>query len=293
MGQKKIPEDRLIELKRSLDLLPLRSTERKRIVHSFAELYDVSVSSVYRGLRTRWKPKGLRRSDAGVSRILKTSEMEKYVQIIAAMKIRTRNKKGHHLSTSESIQLLEEFGIETNEGLVKVAKSVLKNTTVNRYLRNWGYDLRSLDIEPVSVRFQAKYSNECWQFDLSHSDLKTIEQWPEWVSDGKGRPILMLYSVVDDRSGVAYQEYHVVYGEDVEAALRFLYHAMASKEASGFPFQGIPKMIYLEFGITWITGRLPRAGFFKGSWECWGSRSEPICPKTKMDVGPQRGLKEK
>ena len=28
----------------------------------------------------------------------------------------------------------------------------------------------------------------------------------------------MLYSVVDDRSGVYYQEYRCVYGEDVEAA---------------------------------------------------------------------------
>ncbi|AHJ28327.1 putative integrase protein [Nodularia spumigena CCY9414] len=32
----------------------------------------------------------------------------------------------------------------------------------------------------------------------------------------------MLYSVVDDRSGVAYQEYHEVYGEDVRATLKFL-----------------------------------------------------------------------
>ena len=40
----------------------------------------------------------------------------------------------------------------------------------------------------------------------------------------------MLYSVVDDRSGVAYQEYHGVYGEDVEAALRFLFNAMVSSD---------------------------------------------------------------
>ena len=37
----------------------------------------------------------------------------------------------------------------------------------------------------------------------------------------------MLFSVVDDRSGVAYQEYRCVYGEDVEADLRFLFNAMA------------------------------------------------------------------
>ncbi len=54
----------------------------------------------------------------------------------------------------------------------------------------------------------------------------------------------MLYSVVDDRSGVCYQEYHCVYGEDVEAALRFLFNAMTAKATDGFPFQGIPEMIY-------------------------------------------------
>jgi len=51
----------------------------------------------------------------------------------------------------------------------------------------------------------------------------------------------MLFSVVDDRSGVAYQEYRCVYGEDVEAALRFLFNAMTVKALDGFPFQGIPQ----------------------------------------------------
>jgi hypothetical protein len=58
----------------------------------------------------------------------------------------------------------------------------------------------------------------------------------------------MLYSVVDDRSGVAYQEYHCVYGEDVEAALRFLFAAMSPKTNEGFPFQGIPNMLYMDSG---------------------------------------------
>ena len=56
----------------------------------------------------------------------------------------------------------------------------------------------------------------------------------------------MLFSVVDDRSGVPYQKYRCAYGEDVEAALRFLFNAMARKQIGGFPFQGIPKMIYTE-----------------------------------------------
>lgn len=57
---------------------------------------------------------------------------------------------------------------------------------------------------------------------------------------------MMLYSVVDDRSGTSYQEYRCVYGEDAESALRFLYNAMATKEDNAF--QGIPEMIYLDNG---------------------------------------------
>jgi hypothetical protein len=42
------------------------------------------------------------------------------------------------------------------------------------------------------------------------------------IAGGANEGQQMLFSVVDDRSGVAYQEYRCVYGEDVEAALRFL-----------------------------------------------------------------------
>lgn len=82
---------------------------------------------------------------------------------------------------------------------------------------------------------------------MSPSDLKHIER-PDWVDPARGEPTLMLFSVVDDRSGVAYQEYRCVYGEDAESALRFLFNAMAPKARSDFPFQGRPKMLYLDNG---------------------------------------------
>jgi hypothetical protein len=43
------------------------------------------------------------------------------------------------------------------------------------------------------------------------------------ASPDRAAPTLMLFSVVDDRSGVAYQEYRCAYGEDVESGLRFLF----------------------------------------------------------------------
>lgn len=82
---------------------------------------------------------------------------------------------------------------------------------------------------------------------MSPSDLKHIER-PDWVDPARGEPTLMLFSVVDDRSGVAYQEYRCVYGEDAESALRFLFNAMAPKTRSDFPFQGRPKLLYLDNG---------------------------------------------
>jgi hypothetical protein len=127
--------------------------------------------------------------------------MESYCEIIAAFKIRTSNKKGRHISTARAIELLEEYGMETPLGFVKPSPGLLSKSTVNYYLKAWGYDHRTMTRQPPAVRFQAELSNECWHFDLSPSDLKQIKQ-PNWVSPGRGNPQLMLYSVVDDRSGV-------------------------------------------------------------------------------------------
>ena len=178
------------------------------------------------------------------------------------------------MSTAEAIRLLE-FGVETPEGIVKIPKALLTKSTVNYYLKLWGYNLAALSVEPVAVRFQAKYSNECWHFDLSHSDLKKLDEWPEWVEQRQGRPILMLYSVVDDRSGVAFQKYNVVYGEDVESALRFLFLAISPKEIEGFPFQGIPEMIYMD------NGPIAKSHVFKRVMQYLGINIRCHMPKNK------------
>jgi hypothetical protein len=195
----------------------------------------------------RYRPQALRRADRGTPRVLPVEQLERYCELIAAIKVRTSNKKGRHLSTTESIRLIETFGIDTPDGHVRVRAGTLNKTTVNRYLRQWGYDRTTLNRPPPAVRFQAEHSNDCWQFDLSPSDLKEVEA-PSWVRSDLKAPTLMLFSVVDDRSGVTYQEYRCVYGEDVCAALRFLFHAMAPKASPDFSMQGIPLMLYLDNG---------------------------------------------
>ena len=113
-------------------------------------------------------------------RVLPKAELERYLELIAALKVRTSNGKGRHLSTREAIRVLEDYGVDTTEGHVQAPKGLLKTPTVNAYLKAWGLDWRTLRREPPAVRFQAQYSNELWQFDLSPSDLKQIKA-PAWI----------------------------------------------------------------------------------------------------------------
>ena len=243
-----IPADSLLALRQRLDRLPPKSPERPAQVASTAELYGVSTDTVYRLLRNLRKPRAAHRADFGQPRVLPKAKLERYCELIAALKLRTTNKQGRHLSTRRAIELIETFGVETPQGLIRAPKGLLSRTTVNDYLNRWHLDQSRLLRQPPAVRFQAEFSNACWQFDLSPSDLKQVEA-PLWIDPARGAPTLMLFSVVDDRSGVGYQEYRCVYGEDAESALRFLFNAMAPKPSMpDFPFQGIPDMIYMDGG---------------------------------------------
>ena len=246
MRRRRPSNETLVALRQRLEVLPLRSPERRSLVESCAALHDVSVDTVYRGLREQYRPHTLHRSDRGTPRKLGRRELERYCELVAALKLRTTNQKGRHLSTPRAIEILVDTGVQTPDGLVRAPPGLLTRSTVNYYLQAWDLDESRLAQPPPAVRFQAEQGNECWQFDLSPSDLKQVPA-PLWVEPGRGPPTLMLFSVVDDRSGTAYQEYRCVYGEDVAAALRFLFNAMAPKE-EGMVLQGIPKMLYLDNG---------------------------------------------
>ncbi len=274
MSRKQIPPEALVQLRSRLDLLPERSRERRALIEEIADSYGISVDTLYRSLRNQRRPKAEGRSDKGTPRKLSRSKMECYCETIAAMKIRTTNKKGRHLSTARAIEVLEEYGMETPDGFIQPPKGLLKKSTVNYYLKVWGYDYATLTRQPPAVRFQAEQSNDCWHFDLSPSDLKSLPS-PSWMQLGRGNPQLMLYSVVDDRSGVCYQEYRCVYGEDAETALRFLFNAMKVKDLDGFPFQGIPQMLYTD------NGPIAKSQVFQNVMECLGVRVKTHLPDGK------------
>lgn len=247
-----VPAEALATLRRRLAALPARHSERTALIRSTAEIYAVSRATLYRLLRGERRPRDARRADRGRPRLMPASEIERWCEIVAAMKLRTLNRKGRHLSTVRILDLLTRHGVETPDGLEKLQPDRLTASTLNRHLRRLGYDHVRMVREPPAIRFQAEHANALWHFDMSPSDLKQLKT-PPWVDpDRSGAPTLMLFSVVDDRSGVAYQEYRCVYGEDVESALRFLFNAMSRKGApdgpDASPFHGIPSALYLDNG---------------------------------------------
>ncbi|MGI4944900.1 MAG: IS481 family transposase [Janthinobacterium lividum] len=282
-----MPAEALVSLRRRLDAMPARHSERMALLTGTAALYGVSRATLYPALRHQLRPRALRRSDCGQPRKLPLAELERYCEVVAALKLRTTNKKGRHLSTVRVLELMEQHGVETPDGHVQPPAGLLRRTTVNRYLRQWGYDQVRLTRAPAAVRFQARRSNELWQFDLSPSDLKHVPH-PLWSEPGRGAPTLMLYSVVNDRSGVAYQEYRCVYGEDVEGALRFLFNAMTAKpDDSGLVLQGIPDALYLD------NGPIAKSRVFQRVLDCLGVRFMPHLPQGRDGRRPTARSKGK
>jgi hypothetical protein len=109
------------------------------MIEETAQLYNVSEDSLYRALRTLQRPQALRRTDFGEPRTMPKDQLERYCEVIAAMKLRTSNKKGRHLSTVQAIRRLEDYCVNTPEGHLQTTKGQLSKTTVNRYLKRWGY----------------------------------------------------------------------------------------------------------------------------------------------------------
>jgi hypothetical protein len=105
-------------------------------------------------------------------------------------------------------------------GLVRAPLGLLKRATVDRVLRASGLDYARVTRPVAAVRFQAKRSNELWQFDMSPSDLKQVEA-PLWIERSRGKPTLMLFSVVDFTRAVAFRQQITSQSADNRRGLRF------------------------------------------------------------------------
>jgi len=243
MTRKPLPTEVIVDLYYKLSNLSAKHQDRRLIINDTAKAFNVSLSTVRRAIKNYSRPRSILRSDYNCPRKISKEEMFRYCELIAALKIRSTNRKGKQLSTPRAIGILENHGIDLDGTRITSPKGLLTKPTVNRYLKRLGFTSKNFRCEPVAVRFQATYSNECWQLDFAQSELKHLP------TGNKGETqSLLLASVVDDRSGMMYQEYHLSDGENVLMALRFLFNAMSPKQQKHNPFQGIPLIIYLDNG---------------------------------------------
>jgi hypothetical protein len=147
-----VPIEALATLRRRLTALPARHPERRVLMHSTALLYAVSRATLYRLVRGERRSKDAHRADRGRPRAMAVDEIERLCAIVAAMKIRTTNRKGRHLSTVRVLELLEKHGVDTPDGFLKLEKGRITASTLNRHLNRLGYDHARMIREPPAVR---------------------------------------------------------------------------------------------------------------------------------------------
>ncbi len=91
-------------------MLAKRDPARTEVVARADEPQSVSVRTIYRALREMTRLKSVRRSNRGSMRTVAAAGMERFAEIIAALNIRTSNKKGRQRPTARAFRLLEEDG---------------------------------------------------------------------------------------------------------------------------------------------------------------------------------------
>ena len=93
---------------------------------------------LYRALRDQFPPRALHRRDHGAPRKVGRGAMERYCEIIAALKPAHDQRQG----PKRALGLLIDYGVGTPQGLVRAPAGMLTKSTVNRYLRAWGFMMR-------------------------------------------------------------------------------------------------------------------------------------------------------
>jgi hypothetical protein len=81
-----VPIEALATLRRRLAALPGRHPQREALLSSTTELYAISRATLYRLLRGERGPRDAHRADRGTPRVMPAAEIERWCEIIAAMK---------------------------------------------------------------------------------------------------------------------------------------------------------------------------------------------------------------
>jgi hypothetical protein len=233
----------LYRLDEKITNLPHQGKLRRELIHEVAIRYQLSDSTVYRQLKKLMLHPNQRvvRKDKGCPKIITEAELYHYCQLVAAMKIRSMNGNKHILSTGQCIKFLEEYGVKVKDRTILASKGLLKVSTINRYLNQYFIAPDHILSEPTVNHFEAAYSNQCWQLDITPSELHRL---PSQHPDDPRR--LMGFSVIDDKSGVTCSRYYLAEGEDTLTALDFLYYAFSKMTDDESELYGIPDFIYTD-----------------------------------------------
>ena len=176
MTRKPLPIEAIVGLYQQIAELSAKHPDRKRLMLDTAAVFNVSLSTVRRAIKNYHRPHFIQRADYNKPRKISAAEMVHYCELIAALKMRSCNRKGKQLSTSRAIWILEDHGVKLNDKHVISPKGLLTKPTVNRYLSRLKLSSSNFRCEPIVVHFEAKQSNECWQLDFTPSDLKYLPQ---------------------------------------------------------------------------------------------------------------------
>lgn len=98
------------------------------------DFYAASRATLYRALRGDDHPRDAHRADRGHARVMGDGEIERWYEIVAAVKKSTTNRKGRYLWTARALKLVEEHGVHTPDAHRQLPPRLLIISTRTRYV---------------------------------------------------------------------------------------------------------------------------------------------------------------
>ena len=267
-------------------------SEADAVAGKWAKRLSKSTRTIYRYAQAAGFESGRkRRSDAETS---KAGLNEETLKLIARKKFRSARTFG----TKKRIIMPTKVAIEEVERDHNITINA-SAATVDRHLRNLRLDRFGITRRHDPMNLRSEHPNHVHQFDISvcinyHFEakgLKIIDLFDkkeiEKTSSFKRKPLRFL--LVDHYTGAFFIKYYFAQGESRDLVFDFLHEAWSSKNDLGFPFCGLPVVLYTdktaalhskhlenfwkELNITLLTHEAgnPQA---KGMVEGWMNHSE-------------------
>ncbi|MBI5815913.1 MAG: DDE-type integrase/transposase/recombinase [Nitrospinae bacterium] len=213
-----------------------------------AEVYRVSVKTIYRILNAHGKGSGRTRAKRGSA--ISDETAKRCFALLSASRRRNNQVLG---ATPDAVRILEQNGL---------AVGGMSAGAWNRRLRELGLTARGLKAEKAYRPIYTDHPNELWLTDATPCVMYfladggavranrdfTIEVSRKPEDMRKVREHLIRYAMVDHTSGAFFFQYVYAAGENTNDVMNFIYQAMAAKDDSRFPFRGVPRFLWTDPG---------------------------------------------